>query len=156
MKTVAWGECIYSSIYLYTLKTLFHFSQLNFKLICRLISFCIYTAILEQLSILLINSFKFFLRFPYIFEKAALIFLIMLRLKYPLPYYLQVIHLSLNVPFVYFAFFKYVRHTCICSVMSFRHTHIFFLKKKKKSILLKSILGFLSFKKRYLYDNIKL
>lgn len=89
-------------------------------------------------------------------KKNFLIFLIMLRLKYPLPYYLQVIHLSLNVPFVYFAFFKYVRHTCICSVMSFRHTHIFFLKKKKKSILLKSILGFLSFKKRYLYDNIKL
>lgn len=78
VKTVAWGERIYSSIYLYTLKTPFHFSQLNFKLICRLISFCIYTAILGQLSILLINSFKFFLRFSYIFERAALIFLIML------------------------------------------------------------------------------
>ena len=51
-------------------------------------------------------------------KKNIKIFLITLRLKYPLPYYLQVLHLSLNIPFVYFAFFKYVWHMCVCSVMS--------------------------------------
>lgn len=57
--------------------------------------------------------------------------------------------------FCIFCFFQvHATYMYMLSHVFQAYSHLFL--KKKKSILLKSILGFLSFKKRYLYDNIKL